>query len=77
MTACASSDKLVLDKNPVVPNQKCGIQSYLNRYATYKCASLELEDSNDHVNSQTPIHNIKDVVLNRGQNLLVIDEKKS
>ena len=77
LCSCASSDrKLYLDQGhgPLSDNV-CGIESYVNRYAFYRCDALELEDSNNYINQQSPLHNIKRVVAKKNQRLLIIDEK--
>lgn len=76
MSCSSSGQKLDLaDDRIATPKSRCGTQSYINRYASYVCSNLELEKSNDYLKTNTPIHNIKSVVINRQQKLLVTDEK--
>lgn len=73
---CSSSDKkLFLDAGTVNSGQVCGTESFLNQYALFKCNSLELESTNDYINQNQPLHNIKGVVVSRRQKLLVVEEK--
>ena len=77
VTACSSAEEknVYIDSGSNLPIRRCGTESFLNRYATFRCASLELEDNNQYVNKTTPIHNLKSVLSSQGQKLLVVDEK--
>lgn len=73
--SCSSGDKKIfLDGADTPSGNRCGAESFLNKYASYVCPSLELEHSNKYLKGNAPIHNVKGLVSN-DQKLLIIDEK--
>lgn len=76
LCACSSGErKLYLDDGVNAGAPRCGTESFLNKYADYVCSSIELEENNEYATQDTPLHNIKDVVVSNKQRLLVVEEK--
>lgn len=74
--ACSSSErKLYMDSGQNIKMDKCGTRSFVNLFAVYRCASLELEENNNFIDRDTPIHEKKAALLKNGQRLLILEEK--